>query len=389
MSNWKSKIQNIFENIDNWSDDLRFRLKKLDGYDNPLTIVPFLGYGTREKMLLSGRVLESRSPIVSSQTDSKWKNFVNLYRRFETDEVAEAKIRAVFQGVELETVTDKEGYFYFEINPAGAPGEQPFHEVELELLEPLSDEGTTFRTFGKALIPPASARFGVISDLDDTVLTTNVTNKLKMFMTVALLNEYTRMPFKGVSAFYRALQRGSSGAENNPIFYVSSSPWNLYPLLTEFLRIQEIPLGPLFLKDFGTHTLFTSSDHKSHKINNIESVLNMYPHLPFVLIGDSGEQDPEIYSEIVRKYPNRIRAVYIRNIDIQPERVAAIDKLILEVRETGSQLVLAPDTEFAAVHAAGEKLISVNELPHIREEKITDESAPTQDELETAEIPAA
>jgi len=381
MGNWKSRIESIFDNIDNLSDELRLRLKNIKGFEKPLKVISFLGYGTSDKLLLSGRILEDNGVVITNEKDGKLQNLVNLYKRFETDEVIGARIRAVFQNVETESVTDSEGYFYLEIRPSDKLPSQLLHEIELHLLEPLLKNGGMISAVGQVLVPPDTARFGVISDLDDTVLTTNVTNKIKMFLTVALLNEYTRMPFKGVAAFYKALQKGATGSENNPIFYVSSSPWNLYPLLTEFLKIQDIPLGPLFLKDFGNHTLFSSGEHKSHKINNIESVLNTYPHLPFVLIGDSGEQDPEIYSEIVRRYPQRIKVVYIRNINLKPERIASIDKLIDEIKDTGCQLVLAPDTEFAAVHAASEKLIAVGELPNIREEKKTDEIAPSAQEI--------
>lgn len=385
MSNWKSKIENLFEDIDNFSDEFRLKLKRIKALEKPLKIVPFLGYGTAEKFWLSGRVLEDKGVINTSENDGKFQNLVNLYKRFETDEIAFARVRGIFQNTQTEVVSNAEGYFYLEISPKDKLSRQTVHEIELHLLEPLTKDGQMIRAVGQALVPPETARFGIISDLDDTVLTTNVTNRIKMFLTVALLNEHTRMPFKGVAAFYKALQKGISGNENNPIFYVSSSPWNLYPLLTEFLRIQDIPLGPLFLKDFGNHTLFSSGEHKSHKINNIESVLNTYPHLPFVLIGDSGEQDPEIYSEIVKKYPQRIKVVYIRNINLKPERIASIDKLIDEIKDTGCQLVLAPDTEFAAVHAASEKLISTAELPAIREDKRIDEIAPSVQEISDAQ----
>jgi phosphatidate phosphatase APP1 len=386
MSNWKSKLENLFENVDNLSDDFRLRLKRIRNSDKPLKIVPFVGYGTSDKFRVSGRVLEDKGNIITKETDGKMQNLVNLYKRFETDEVAGARIRAVYQNAETEAVTDSEGYFYLEIRPTDNIPSKLFQEIELYLLEPLLKNGQMISAVGQFLTPPETARFGVISDLDDTVLTSNVTNKVKMFLTVALLNEYTRMPFKGVAAFYKALQNGATGSENNPIFYVSSSPWNLYPLLIEFLKIQNIPLGPLFLKDFGNHTIFSSGEHKSHKINNIESVLNIYPHLPFILIGDSGEQDPEIYSEIVKKYPQRIKVVYIRNIDLKPERIASIDKLINEIKDTGCQLVLAPDTEFAAVHAASEKLILTDELANIREEKKTAALAPSAREISGEQI---
>jgi phosphatidate phosphatase APP1 len=390
MENWKSKFQNAIGEIDDVSDSLRARLRKIGDFGDfgdELTIVSYLGYGTADKFILSGRVLEDKGAIATSDTDSRWENLRNLYRRFATDEVAGARVRARFQTVETEIVADAEGYFNVELNAGNANGSDvPFREVELELLEPSSENGQMARAIGRVLVPPATAKFGVISDLDDTVIVTNVTNRLKMFLTVALLNEHTRLPFKGVAAFYRALQNGATGAENNPIFYVSSSPWNLYSPLAEFLRIHKIPLGALFLKDFGNQTVFAPGDHESHKLNNIETILDTYPHLPFVLIGDSGERDPEIYRETVKKYRERIRAVYIRSIDTKSERVAAIDRLIKEIAETGCQLVLAPDTVFAAAHAAAEKLISTDALSAIREEKRENEFAPSAREIGEEEI---
>ncbi len=97
-----------------------------------------------------------------------------------------------------------------------------------------------------------------------------------------------------------------------------------------------------------------------------------------MLIGDSGERDPEIYRDVVKEYPTRIRAIYIRSITQHPSRLAAIDKLIEEVRNTGTQLVLAPDSEFAAVHAAAEGLISTAQLGTVRSEKNKDQTTPTQ-----------
>ena len=175
------------------------------------------------------------------------------------------------------------------------------------------------------MIPPATAKFGVISDIDDTVVLSNVINKSKLLLTVALLNERTRVPFEGVASFYRALQEGVSGSENNPIFYVSKSPWNLYTLLVEFFGIHGIPKGPLFLRDVAINQP-SPKDH--HKMSRIESILNTYPDLPFVLIGDSGEQDPEIYRDLVKAFPDRIRAIYIRSVDPDASRIEAIDKLI-------------------------------------------------------------
>ena len=386
MPDWKAKLEKLFERVEDVSDDFRLNRKRKRNFENPLMIMPFFGYGTSEKIRIKGRVIEDEGAITSTETDSVWRNIANMYRRFETDEIPYARVKAVFQKAEVETVADREGYFTAEFNSVGDLPESVWQEVGFELIEPVSLSKETAKAVGQILTPAPCARFGVISDIDDTVITTNVTNRLKMLITTIAANEHTRIPFEGVAAFYRALQRGASGAENNPIFYVSSSPWNLYGFLLEFFRKHEIPFGPLFMKDFGSHTLFSGGEHKTHKLENIAHILETFKHLPFVLIGDSGEQDPEIYRQTVEKYPNRIRAVYIRDVNPNRGRIAAIDRLIKEIGEIGSQLVFAPDSEFAARHAAQTGLIAANELENIRIERKIDEAAPGADEIIGEEI---
>ena len=376
MTSWKARLQYLIESADKLSDEFRARLNRIGGIAGPFMIMPYIGYGNSERLWVAGRVLADQGFNPSSSADRTWRNLLNMYKRFETDEVPGARVRARFGTTQAEATADREGYFNFEITP-NAPLAQPWQPVHLELLEPRPENGSPVRAMGQVLVPSNSAKFGAISDVDDTIIASNVTRKLQMLLTVILSNEHRRKPFEGVAAFYRALQQGSSGSEENPIFYVSSSPWNLYMLLIEFLRIQDIPLGPLLLRDFGDHLLFERSS-RAHKLIHIERLLRAFPHLPFVLIGDSGEQDPEIYSEIVKQYPNRVRVIYIRAVNRDPARIAAIDTLINEVKETGAQLVLAPDSEFAAAHAAGEGLIAAAALARIRSEKQADRSAPAQ-----------
>jgi phosphatidate phosphatase APP1 len=380
MKNWKSRLPALIERTDRLSDSARSRLRKITGFNNPLMIIPYLGYGTTDKLVFGGRVLEDEGFTPAGSADRTWRNLINMYKRFETDEVPGARVRARFQGIENEVTTDDEGYFSFEIELVRGLDANQWQQVELELVDPPSPKAHPVRAIAEVLVPSAAARFGIISDIDDTVLSTNVSNKLKMILTVILSNEHTRKPFEGVTGFYRALQRGITGGEDNPIFYVSNSAGNLYTVLREFLNLQKIPLGPLLLRDFGDHLLF-SKDPESHKKSNIKMILESFPHLPFVLIGDSGERDPEIYRDVVREYPARIRAIYIRSVNKHPSRLAAIDKLIEEVRHTGSQLVLTPDSEFAAAHAAAEGWISTGGLAAVRAEKKKDQTAPTQQAL--------
>ncbi|HUP94534.1 MAG TPA: phosphatase domain-containing protein [Burkholderiales bacterium] len=332
-------------------------------------IEPYLGFGTQSKLTLPGRVLEDRRLIPSTETDTSWRNLRNTYKRFATREVAGARVCATFKGAESIAITDSEGYFCIQIELDAPPDARLWQELELQLIEPRAAAGTPTRATAEVLVPPPGARFGVVSDIDDTVVATHVASTFKMLLTVLFSNAHVRTPFKGIAAFYRALHGGASGAEANPIFYVSNGPWNLYGLLIEFFKLNEIPLGPLFLRDFGPQILFPSRPHMGHKLSHIGRILEAYPHLPFILIGDSGERDPEIYAEIATRYPDRIRAIYIRSVDQRQERLAAIDALAATITAMKTQFVLAPDSEFAAVHAAAEGLIASHTLALIREEK--------------------
>jgi phosphatidate phosphatase APP1 len=319
-------------------------------------VLPYLGYGTSEKLALCGRVLQDEGFRPTSDSERRWRNLAAFVKRLESDEVPGARLRATFAGRSVETVSDGEGYFRVEIEaPSLAAG---WHEIELRLLDLPGVET------GRVLIPPSDAEFGVVSDLDDTVVQSDVTRKLRMLVKLALSNAHTRKPFQGVAAFYRALHRG-----RNPFFYVSKSPHNLYSPLVEFLRHQQLPAGPLLLRDYGLRT------RKDHKAKAIENVLTTYPALRFILIGDSGEHDPEIYTDILRRFPERIRVIYIRSIDRSAPRLKAIERLVKQVASTGCQLVLAEDSEFAAAHAAAEGLIPAAELCKVRVDKRADGKA--------------
>jgi phosphatidate phosphatase APP1 len=344
-----------------------------EGAGRQLMVLPYHGFGNAQRIWVKGRVLDEYSYREQSEHDSGWSNLVALYRRLESDEVAQARVLAHFAGRTWETETDAGGYFAFDISP-GAALASGWHTVELELPGHRTADGVPVRAAAQVTVPPQSARFGIISDIDDTVLWTNVTNKFNMALMLARSNHHTRKPFKGVAAFYRALNEGVGGNEDNPLFYVSSSPWHLFGPLVDFLRLQDIPLGPLLLRELKVRDML-SKDH-SHKLDKIELIMRYYPDMQFVLIGDSGEQDPEIYTEIVRRHPTSVRMIYIRNVNPDPARIDALDRLIEEVSSTGAQLILCPDSVFAASHAAAEGLIRVDRLGQVRSDKREDDSAP-------------
>ncbi|MDQ4078110.1 MAG: DUF2183 domain-containing protein [Chloroflexota bacterium] len=372
---------------DKYYDRVKTEVGARFGGDDHIRIMPYRGFGNPKKLFLKGRVLEDEGIPPATMDDSLWRNLVNVYKRFESDEVPGAKVLARFQGTEYVVLTGEEGFFNLWMDPvAPLPIDRLWHEVELELLSRSLEDQPPTRTTGYLLVPPPSARFGVISDVDDTVVMTNATNLLQMGRTVFFGNAHTRVPFAGVAAFYEALQAGSTGNEFNPLFYVSSSPWNLYDLLTEFLDIQDIPIGPLMLRDWGiSDEEILPTKHAPHKQKSIRQILETFPDLPFILIGDSGQEDPEIYSDIVHQYPDRILAVYIRNVSQNPQRDAAIRELADEVAHAGSTLILTDDTLAAALHAAEQRWIAPEALTSIRAQVEADKSTrlPDTDEAPT------
>lgn len=363
MANWKSKLQRTLERAEEWSDTFRYRDKK---FNKGILITPYIGFGNAKKIFVRGRVMEDKGYREPKADDSIWRNLRNSYQRFETNEIPNAEVKAVFNGVDKETITDREGYFRIELDIEKSTGSEPWQDVEFELLKPIFENRKKTYATGQVLIPPETARFGVISDIDDTILKTDVRRKFKMILKTIFSNAYTREPFDGVAEFYQALQKGASGNENNPIFYVSSSPYSLFHFLVKFLELKDIPLGPIFLKDFGTHTPFTSGDHKTHKIENIRTVIETYPDLQFVLIGDDNEQDPEIYRQITKEFPNQIKHIYIRTLNKRTQT----EKLTEESGDHSNSFVFVKCTRAAAEHAAKINLISSHELEKIRDKKV-------------------
>ncbi|HEX6324306.1 MAG TPA: phosphatase domain-containing protein, partial [Vicinamibacterales bacterium] len=269
-----------------------------------------------------------------------------------------------------EIVADDEGFFREWIGARDPLPEGGWVPVRLSLPELRTGTGTGTETVAHCLVPPPGAAFGVISDMDDTVLQSNIASFLRAARLVLLENAHTRMPFHGVAAFYRALQAGTGLTGPNPIFYVSKSPWNLYDVIAQFLEKQEIPLGPILLRDWD---LIPERASKGFKIREIEEIFNTYPEMKFILVGDTTQKDPEIYRDVMRDFPGRVLAVYIRNVSASAARSTAVKKLAQEAAGEGAALILADDTKAMAAHAAGQGWIDPAALPAIAGDTRADE----------------
>ena len=186
------------------------------------------------------------------------------------------------------------------------------------------------------------------------IMYTGVANKLRMLWRLFVEDAQSRVAFPGVAApctgrctaALRAISRTPCSMSRARLG-ASTRCWRSSSIGTAF------PVGPiLFLREWGVSwTSPLPRKAEDHKRELIHNMLALYSDLPFVLIGDSGQHDPEIYRQIVEEHPGRVLAVYIRNVSRDPKRIKEIEDLAKVVAGAGSSLVLAADSMAMAEHA--------------------------------------
>ena len=269
------------------------RLRPRDETPEPV-IDPYMGYATPDGCVLRGRVLDTTRFTPRLESPSRLNAIRNMARNFLTNEMAGVRVASCG----IETVTDEEGYFQLVI-PAMPPGWQT---AELSL----PDYENTARA--SIQVPAPDAELGIISDIDDTVMRTGAYWLPRNLWTTATTFVSNREVFQDTAAFIRQSQDGK-----NPVFYVSSSPWNLHAYLNKVFDNHGVPNGPFFLRDLGiSETKFIKSSHGSHKGDAIDTILAANPGLDFILIGDSGQHDATVYRNAIERHPGRIRQVVLR-----------------------------------------------------------------------------
>jgi phosphatidate phosphatase APP1 len=302
-------------------------------------IEPYVGHGGADDMVLRGRVLDDPPLSEAVVGEGVGAALRRTLRGFVTDELPGVPLRLTVTGTIVEAVTDAEGYFRCRLRPDPDRVARPWTSGVVELGGDYRGLTGPHTTPLEVRVVGPDARFGVLSDIDDTILQTGVQRVARMVRQTLTGSALTRTPFPAAAELYRDL-----AADVNPVFYVSSSPWNLHAFLVAFLRHHDFPMGPVLLRD-----LLGTAHGREQKTDRIREILDMHGRLPFVLIGDSGEKDPEIYADIVKAYPGRILAVYIREVRLDPG-----DGKVERISSAWAHdvpFVLAPDTDFVRRHA--------------------------------------
>lgn len=362
--NWKQILLQGAGPIDELIRRAKTPLARRSQISGPINVVTYRGYGTPDWIHLEGRVLRDQGIKLREEDAPLWKNALNMYRRFNSNEIPGARLRFTLGSLQQEVQANQEGFFEVDLHPSTPlEASRLWHSVQVDLLHPRSEEQGMVSTHSEAIVICQEAervghnqttRFGVISDIDDTIMHTAATDLLKMIRIAYLGNENTRRPFPAVPTFYQALQAGRSGEAGNPIFYVSSSATNLYDLFEKFMDINGVPPGPILLRDieFSLEN-WLSFDHRLHKREKIEPILQRFPQLPFLLIGDSGQKDIDIYQQLLADFPDQIAAIYIRNVTPNdPLRQQQLATAAENIRQQGCEFVLFDATTDAATHAA-------------------------------------
>ncbi|WP_420862963.1 phosphatase domain-containing protein [Algirhabdus cladophorae] len=296
--------------------------------DDPI-IVCYGGYTTVDHVVLRGRVLAKARALSGLVPQSKWQNFKDFLSLFATDELQGLRITAPNHGVH--TQTDEEGFFTLKL-PLTKQLE-PFIDIHAEG----AIEGHRVPVFDTR-----DAAFGVISDIDDTVLRTGAYSLIRNLWTSATGNVHQREVFPDAVALLCYLS-----TKGGACFYVSSSPWNLYGYLQVIFQRAQLPSGPFFLRDLGiSQSQFITGTHGDHKTDAIETILGANPRLGFTLVGDTGQHDPHIYADIVARYPSRITQVILRRPS-QKELSTEVCDALEQIRLAGVKVTV--DFDYRAV----------------------------------------
>jgi phosphatidate phosphatase APP1 len=304
-------------------------------------IEPYGGHGSpAEGVVVRGRVLDDPLPTEPVEGEAVGDSVRRTVKQFVTDELPGVPLRVTVGDATVETTTDAEGYFLVRLRPGPGSLTSPSTTGSVELAGSYRGLSDPHRTSFEIGVPPPGASFGVISDVDDTILETGVQRVGHMVKQTFTGSALTRTPFEGAPELYRDLAAGA-----NPVFYVSSSPWNLHAFLVAFLDHRAFPRGPILLRD-----LLGTGEGREQKAVRLREILELHPDLRFVLLGDSGEHDPEIYAELVHEHPGRVIAVYIREVRLDPG-----DGRVEQVTEGWTDetvpFVLAADSDAVRRHA--------------------------------------
>ena len=288
-----------------------------------LKIVGYRGIANKHQVYLCGHAFRYHRVKLLSGHHREIHNFKQMLRRFKLKPMKEAEVlvRLNNDPEPIHLRTDRKGFF--EITLDRVFEKEGWYPYSMQLPGHLQ----VFESEFLVSLKPAT---GVISDIDDTILVSHSRGVIKKLRLVLFFNALTRKAFPGIVDFYNKLKEFKNQRSRNLFFYVSRSEWNLYDFLVDFFEINQLPKGIFLLDNLKTrleHLIRTGAQSRTEKVKHIEFILNFYPNMKFVLIGDTGQHDMDIYHQVCQDYPDRVEAVLIHRLNRKK------DKRMIQIKE--------------------------------------------------------
>jgi phosphatidate phosphatase APP1 len=271
----------------------------------------YRGYANEQELIVMGHVFKPTSMEEYNFQKKNLKNATSVIKMFQIKTQANADVYLKHNNSKIHTKTLVDGYFKFCV-PLDQDTNYGWIDYEVSIIY---KNGTI--TTKDSYIRPHKGNLGIISDIDDTFLVSHTLNPLKKLYVLLFKNVNKRKIYEDVVTHYQALSTAGreKKEEFNAFFYVSSSEWNLYRFITKFTEIHQLPKAVLLLKDIKTSLtdfFLTGRGDHNHKFDKIKHILEFYPNLEYVLLGDDSQHDPYLYEAICKIFPVTVKAVYIR-----------------------------------------------------------------------------
>ena len=321
------------------------------------TLKLYRGFGRPGRVVVQGHALR-RAPRPRRRFEPGfWANAWDVLRLFAVRPWADVPVRVQVGGQTAGGRTDADGFFRLDLDlpqplPAG------WHPAHAELLDPAS--GATLAQATAEIHVPYETPYAFISDIDDTFLVSHSATRWQRLWVLLSRNARSRTAFAGVAAHYQWLSQAGVVAPSptaptpaNAFFYVSSSEWNLYDFLLEFVAHHGLPKGVFQLSQLKRLGQLWQTGQNKHatKLDRIVRVLEVCPGQQFGLLGDDAQQDPGIYALVVRRFPGRVRAVYLRQVHAGGR--AAAEAALVEMQAAGVATCYFRHSNEALRHSQG------------------------------------
>ena len=271
----------------------------------------YRGYVNNEEIIVFGHAFWSGAPDVFELDKTGARHAWSVIRMFRVKPANNVEVLFKFNDQQVTTKTMKDGYFRFNL-PFDTSLESGWHPFSIRCEagdKPVEEQGE--------LLKPYTSKLGIISDIDDTFLVSHSGSPFKKLYVMLFRNVNRRKIFDDVVDHYKALSRAGQDSDeaSNAFFYVSSSEWNLYSLITRFAKMHELPKAVIKLKKIKTGLtdfLMSGRGNHDHKFIKIKDILTFYPQLDYVLLGDDSQHDPYLYERVCKQFPKNVKAIYIR-----------------------------------------------------------------------------